>query len=526
MNNSPIRLPRLIALLALGAALPAGLAAEESQGEINQRLLKRLEQLEQEVKELRKTALPQVKIDPDYNAVRLEDVEQKIRVIERKSELASEAAVEKAKTAPVLAAGPEGFQFRSADTNFVIRFRGYVQADARFFPDNNSAGTANDTFLMRRVRPIIEGTVYGKYDFRVMLDFASGITSSAANNSFVQDAYLNARLYPEFQIQAGKFKEPVGLERLQSGNNLLFIERGYPTQLVPNRDVGLQLHGSIREGLLNYQVGVFNGVADGASGDLDTADNDKDVAARVFSHPFKNSSIEGLRGLGVGVAGTTGNQEGALRVFSSPGQQQIFNYRSGKSDPLSTLYGLPLVNVVADGEHWRLAPQAYYYWGPFGFFGEYVFSQQANRRDLIDNNGLITASSAATFRNTAWQVAGSYILSGEDNSFNPLVPRQPFTLGDTGWGAWEFAARAGGLDVDKYAFSLGYAHPSVSAAGAFSWGVGVNWYVNRNIKISLNYEQTRFDLSDASPGAGITVPVSPLLLKGEKAVLTRAQVSF
>jgi len=46
--------------------------AEESQGEINQRLLKRLEQLEQEVSELRKTALPQVKIDPEYNAVRLE----------------------------------------------------------------------------------------------------------------------------------------------------------------------------------------------------------------------------------------------------------------------------------------------------------------------------------------------------------------------------------------------------------------------------------------------------------------------
>ena len=318
----------------------------------------------------------------------------------------------------------------------------------------------------------------------------------------------------------------MGLERLQSGANLLFIERSFPTQLVPNRDVGVELHGSLGDGRFAYQLGVFNGVTDGSSGDQDTSDNDKDVAARIFSHPFKNSSVEGLRGLGVGLAGTIGNQQGALRPLTTAGQQRFFNYRSGKTDDLSVLYGLPVVNVVADGEHWRLVPQAYYYWGPIGLNGEYVISQQANRRDQIDINGLITASSSATFRNTAWQVSGSYLLTGEENSFNPLVPRRPFALGDSGWGAWELTARAGGLEVDKDLFGLGYAHPSVAATGAFSWGVGINWHLNRNIKISLNYEQTRFDLSTVSASSGFVPPTNPLLLQGEKAVLTRAQVSF
>jgi phosphate-selective porin OprO/OprP len=431
----------------------------------------------------------------------VQELDQKLRVLERKLELDKEASADKAKTATAVSASANGFTIRSADTNFVLKVRGYVQADARFFPNDNSAGTANDTFLLRRVRPILEGTLFEKYDFRVMLDFGSGASASAANNGFVQDAYVNARLWPEFQIQAGKFKEPVGLERLQSGANLLFVERGFPTQLVPNRDVGLQLQGDLFGGALSYAAGVFNGVADGGSGDFETADDDKDVAGRIFAHPFKNTEIAPLKGLGIGVAGTYGNQEGALRTFVSPGQQRFFGYRSGVGTNAAT------ANVVADGGHWRISPQGYYYWGPFGLFGEYVVSDQQVRRD----DGTATF---AKIRNTAWQVAASFILTGEENSWKALAPKKPFSLSGGTWGAWEIAARFGQLDVDDDAFPL-FANPATSATEATSWGVGLNWHLNRNLKINLNYEQTDFKGGTA-----------PLLAKGEKAILTRIQVAF
>src|SRR6185503_18881437 len=164
---------------------------------------------------------------------KVDELEQQLKILKRQLELDKDASAEKAKTTSVITAGANGFTLRSADTNFVLKLRGYIQADARFYPDDQRAGTVNDTFLLRRVRPILEGTLFEKYDFRLMLDFPSGTVSSTANNAYVQDAYLNARLFPEFQIQAGKFKEPVGLERLQSGANLLFVERAYPTQLVP-----------------------------------------------------------------------------------------------------------------------------------------------------------------------------------------------------------------------------------------------------------------------------------------------------
>jgi phosphate-selective porin OprO and OprP len=432
----------------------------------------------------------------------IQDLDQKVRILERKQELEKETATEKSKAAPTVNLGASGLAVRSADSNFVFKVRGYVQTDARFYADDAPGGTANDTFLIRRARPIFEGTVYDKYDFRVMLDFASGINSTVVNNGFLQDAYLNARFLPEFQVQVGKFKEPVGLERLQSGANLLFVERGYPTQVVPNRDVGLQLQGDLLGGVLRYEAGVFNGVADGGSGDVDGSDDERDIAGRLFAAPFKNTEAGALRGLGVGVAGTFGNQDGAGLVskYKTPGQQPFFSYRSGAGTAAAP-------SVVADGDHWRFAPQLYYYWGPFGLFGEYVLSDQQVRLDA-------GASTFARVKNTAWQVSASYVLTGEENSWKGLTPKHSFGPGSGGWGAWEIAARVGQLDVDNAAFPL-LANPATSATAATSWGVGLNWYLNKNVKLNFNYEQTAFN--------GGT---SDFLKNGEKVFLTRAQFSF
>ena len=424
----------------------------------------------------------------------IQELDQKVRILERKRELDEE----KPKDSTRVTAGASGFSISSGDTNFVLKLRGYVQADARFYVDDHIP--ANDTFLMRRVRPIFEGTVFKNYDYRIMLDFSSGVNNSGQNNGFLQDAYLNVHYWPEFQVQVGKFKEPVGLERLQSAANMLFVERGYPTQLVPNRDVGLQLHGELFDSRLYYQAGVFNGVQDAASGDSDVATDDhKDLAARLFAEPFKHTEIAPLKGLGLGVAGTYGNQQGTLPSFKTPGQQTFAQYLTGIGTN---------VNVVADGTHWRLVPQGYYYWGPFGVFGEYAISSQKVRRDPV--------ASFATIHNTAWQVAGSWYLTGEQNSFKPVTPEHPLSFSDKGWGAWELAARYGQLTLDDEIFPL--LATASSAHEARSWAVGINWYLNKNVKWNLDYEQT--DFSDGSQKSG------DVTAQKEKAILTRVQLAF
>jgi phosphate-selective porin OprO/OprP len=439
----------------------------------------------------------------DEIRAKVEQLEQQLRELKRQLELSDEATAEKARKAPTVVIGEDGLAVRSADTNFVFRFRATLQGDGRFYPDN-APGTAENTFLMRRVRPIFEGTVFQRFDYRLMLDFGSGLNATAGNVDFVQEGYLNARLWPEFQIVAGKVKAPVGLERLKADTDMTFIERNYPTQLVPNREVGAQFQGNLEEGLLEYQLGVFNGVADAGSEDVETSDGDKDFEGRIFARPFRRTDIAPLRGFGLGLAGTAGRQQGPLRSYVSPGQQKFFAYRTGAGTNGAS------ANVTADGEHWRLAPQAYYYWGPFGIFGEYTISDQVISRAAGG------ASTSADIANTAWQITGSYLLTGEQNSFGPILPKHPVSFsGRGGWGAWEVAAQVGQLRVDPKVFPL-YANPAASAHLATSWGIGLNWYPNRNVKLMLDYERTDFEGGDSAP----------LTARGENVFLTRLQLAF
>jgi phosphate-selective porin OprO and OprP len=446
---------------------------------------------------------------------RLEAQEQKIRVLERKLELQDEATQAAVPNTPVVRASPQqGFRIQSADGTNVVRLRGVLQFDGRYFPDDVTPETA-DTWILRRVRPILEGTLNGIYDFRFTPDFAGG-------RSIVQDAYIAARLKPWAVITAGKFKVPVGLERLQSATDLRFIERALPTSLVPNRDLGLQFGGDVAGGLLNYSVGYFNGVSDGGSSDGNTpmpdAENDTngDWAARVFLQPFINSDSFAWRGLGFGIAGTFVDSTGStttalLPSYRTPGQQTFFSYRATTAASGTT----PAVSgTFADGERLRWTPQAYYSVGSFSVLGEYVnVSQDVTRATPT------AGVRSATLDNTAWQVQLAWFATGEDEAFRGYTPGSVFSLDDHRWGAWELVARYHELDIDNDAFVGGansFANPDSAASKASAWGVGVNWYLNQNYKWSVNYDVTSF-AGGAAGGAD---------RPDEKAVFTRFALQF
>ena len=161
---------------------------------------------------------------------------------------------------------------------------------------------------MTRARPILEGTLGGIYDFKFMPDFGQG-------KAIIQDAYVTARFLPEFQLTAGKFKSPVGLERLQSASDIRFVARAFPTQIAPNRDIGLQIGGNFASDRVNYAVAYLNGSNDGSSSDsFSPSDQDpnsaKEWAGRLFTLPFAESDVFALRGLGIGIASTYTDQEG------------------------------------------------------------------------------------------------------------------------------------------------------------------------------------------------------------------------
>jgi phosphate-selective porin OprO/OprP len=424
---------------------------------------------------------------------------------------------------PQIFAGPGGFSFQSPDGANQIRFHGEFDFDGRVYNDNLTPDGSRSTWLLRRARPIVEGTFANIFDFRFNPDFAGGKT-------VIQDAFVAARFNPLFVVTAGKFKEPFGLERLQSSTNNRFIELGLPSDLVPNRDLGLQVSGTyaFSTGTLLYQVGWFNGVSDGVSTDAnatpDVDNNDKkDWVARLFAQPFVKTDWAALRGLGAGIAVSYVNQVGTasntlLPTYKTETQRNFFTYYTA-----TTASGAASANgtTIADGERLRISPQAYYYYKSFGLLSEYVDESQDVSRTL--GSGSTAVKRRARLKPDSWQLMATYLVTGDDATFGTVVPKRPFAVGQPGWGALELAARISELKLDPVTFadSKGvvdswFADPSTQEKRATAWTLGVNWYLTQNVEWALDYTKTRFD-GGAANGKDRA---------DENAFLTRFQVAF
>jgi phosphate-selective porin OprO and OprP len=435
----------------------------------------------------------------DPTSDQIESLKQQIQALSQKVEqLEQQHTTEAAPTrtnAPFITAGQEGFSLQSADTNFVLKLSGFAQVDGRDYI--SPAAGAKDTFYIRRMRAIASGSVYHDFEYYMQTDFGAGNTATTTNDAFLQDAYVNIHHWDGLQFQAGKFKEPVSMEVLPLDQYLWFLERGFPTQLAPNRDVGAEIHGSLWNGALIYAAGAFNGVPDGGSGDAEVADNDKDAVVRVIGTPFKNTEFAPVQNFAFGIGASYGLQPGAATpTFATMARQTFFTYSNTVSEA---------------GQHLRLDPQGSYYWGPFCMYWEYAISDTKFKV----NTSKIKQS--AYLQDTGWDVVASWYLTGESNVFGVLpTVRRPFRFDGSSWGAFQLAARFGEISLDPDSFPL-YASKA-SAQGANSWSVALNWYLNHNVKCIFEYTQTAFSGGSHAMGA--------VTAQDEKAIQGRLQFGF
>lgn len=392
-------------------------------------------------------------------------LEQKLLAIELRQAAQEKAATTPAASAPAAArvtVNDKGFTLASADGANSIRLRGLVQLDARHYAHEVAAAT--DTFVLRRARLISEGTLARDYSFQLVSEFGG---SSAS----IVDANLNVALAPELQFKFGRFKSPLGLEQLQSDSWTFFNERSLASNLVPNRDLGLQAWGKVDAGRLEYALGVFNGAADGASAGSTDSDDGKDVVARVFVTPFAEAKASPWQGLGFGFAASVGRAEGAAGRtggYRTDGQRTFFAY---------------LPATIADGASWRIAPQFDFRRGAFGLLGEYTVSTVRVRSG--------SAGPAVELQNAAWQLATGWVLTGETSAAGGIVPRANFSLAGETWGAFEATARWAHLKVDAASFPV-FASAAGNAAEADAYGLGLNWYLSKAVVFKIDYYHTTF----------------------------------
>jgi phosphate-selective porin OprO/OprP len=505
-----MKLKKLLLTTVLGTQLafhlPAADNANTNQDEDIQALKQQLRVLGEKVESLEQQRATDQATATNSADVQIQELDQKVRILSRERELDLDAAAAQAKTQPKLTVGPGGLVVSSADSNFVFRLDGLIQVDSRTF-FNDSVIKANDGLLLRRARPIFQGTLYRDFDFVFVPDFGGSSVQ-------IFDAYGNYRYAPWLQLRAGKFKTPEGLELLQADANTSFNERSLVTDLVPNRDVGLQLWGDLGGGELSYAAGIFNGVGDARNSSNAAFENGVEFAGRLFAQPFKISDIAPLQGLGFGVAGTSQNGTasatdlpnttgGTLAGYTTDGQQQFFAYNPASGN-----------TIVAGGQHWRLSPQASYYYGPASLLGEYAISDQDVRNS--------TTGAEADLHNTAWEISGGWVLTGENASFTGVTPLHAFDPQSGHWGAFQVVARYAALEVDPHAFPV-FANPTTSSSEARAWSAGLNWYLNKNLRLDASFSHTTF--TGGGSGSATTAP-GVVTRQPENVFFTRLQLAF
>ena len=377
-----------------------------------------------------------------------------------------------------LAQDPFVVQTSDGDYRLVVGL--LAQVDGRFSLDDPSP--IINTFAIRTVRPIFSGTVAKYFDYKIMPDFGNGTT-------LLQEAYVDIRFSPKFRLRSGKDKVPVGYEWLQEDAHALFPERALASSLVPTRDVGVQVQGDLSPHVF-YAAGLFNGTPDGATTttDVDT-NNAKDLSGRMVAQLLGSTSDPGGRStkLGFQVGGSRGTQIGVLPSFKTSVGQTYFSYATG---------------IIGNGVRTRVSPAVFYYYKAFGAFGEYTRSSQPVAR----------ASVKTDVTNSAWEVTGSIVLTGEATSDRGVRPKNNFDPANGTWGALQLAARYGELMVDPAVFTAGLATVG-SSRSTKSFTIAANWYPNPHVTYYATFERTVFK-SD--------FPVRAR----ENAILFRTQVAF
>lgn len=338
----------------------------------------------------------------------------------------------------------------------VIRVGGHVQNDwAFFFADDDIEavfGSLEDGTEFRRARIFIDGTIYENVGFRVQYDFAGG-------DADFKDVYITLRDVPTVgTIRVGHQKEPLGLEVITSSKYLTFLERALPAALLPERNTGFQVYNSGAHQRVTWALGVFRN-AD-SFGDA-SGNGEYNVSGRITGLPIFEDEANLVH-----VGASFSRQEptdGILSLHSDPESHLAPDFVDTGDIPVDHVY-------LVGGE-------AAWVRGSLSLQGEYVraFVDRADGTSPSFYGGYAQASFFLTGEHRRYRQSGAY--------FDRVRPVENFGK-DGGAGAWEIAVRYSMLDLTD---------DGVVGGELSGLTLGLNWYLNPNSRVMLNYSYSDLD---------------------------------
>jgi phosphate-selective porin OprO and OprP len=405
-----------------------------------------------------------------------------------------------------------GLWLETKDKAFKVHPGGRVQYDAVWMGADDDVqfgpggvGALRDAANFRRARLAIEGSFYEVCDFNAEFDFINTfdfeptnppLQGDVANTPVPTDVWVQVNQIPGLgTFRVGNMKPPIGFEHLTSSRYLNFMERS----LAFDAFIG-GLDNGFRPGFL-----CFNGTEDeratwalGAFKNnttvygWNTGDGEWDLTGRVTYLPYYADNGRHLVHLGLG-ASYRDLDEGAVRFRART------LLRNGPS-PLHTA----LLNVLVAGDDQAIVvPEFAMTWGPWTVQSEY-FGVWVNDTVFPAAGG---ADLGTVYVESAY-LEVLYFLTGEHRPYNKLggsgaaytrvVPNSNFfSVRDeegyhcTSPGAWQVGVRYSWIDLNDAGLAGGVVNDVT---------LGLNWYLNPNLKFQWNYTVADRDLNGLSDG--------------------------
>jgi phosphate-selective porin OprO and OprP len=362
----------------------------------------------------------------------------------------------------------KGLQAESADGNFKFKIGGRMHADASVsgndnFSKDGSPAEANNGTEMRRARLTFKSTFHKVWKFKSDIDFAN-------NEVAIKDlklAYTGLKIFEDIKtrITVGHQKQAFSRELQESSNDYMYTERSLMNILnapVVDRAIGVNIaaHGK----KWTAQTGVYG---ESISPNNTSKDEGWGVNGRATFNPILNNDNGIQKLIHLGLAGnyretsnSATNSRGGIRYkYETTQMSNLYPIDTGT---ITTVKSLKMVGLEANGVY-----------GPVSVGGEFTQSW------MDRNNGM----SSLAFH--GWYGEAALTLTGESRTykngvFKRLKPKSTFSLANGGLGAWEIAARVGGINMNDGAYKGG---------SMKNFSFALNWYANENVRLMFGYDR-------------------------------------
>ncbi len=405
------------------------------------------------------------------------------------------------------AAWDYGLRFHSTDDSWHVHVGGNAQIDSTWLIGPKGAfltpgdgvsgvGNASATFL-RRARLRVDGDIWDSVDYMLEYDFAnaqnenSGLQPPSFGNIAGEPApcniWVQIRDVPLLgKVRFGNQVKPIGMTNNTYQGWLPFLERA------DNMDafygpfdngfaLGVTARNHTEDERLTWQFGVYRPSINVFGVSL----NKGEYGGRITGLPVYQDDGQFLVHLGFGTLDGELVQN-QLRLRARP----LLRNAPGYAVPILVDTG-----DVPGNRQYTLAPEFALVYGSLTVQAEWAGQFETHAQSPTSGQALGTLFYHGGYIEALYFLTGEYQPYDKENGvFGRVVPQNNYRwkkgLGLCGVGAWQVGARYSYLDLND---------KSIQGGRVYDWTLGLNWFLNPNVRFQLNYIAEHRD----QPGAPV-----------------------